>query len=139
MLRGDPGGRVTGPPVKQLSLGIVSTGHPTPVLNGQVRPGDNMYTCSIVALDPETGKMKWSFQPSLVAFVGNRAAILVRGASNEPQPGQNGISPRAAYLVSLPGSMGDSPMNIKSDRARQGHSTKLSGADQEAGDQRDQT
>ena len=40
------------------------TGNPTPVFNGAVRPGDNMYTCSIVALDPETGKLKWSFQPS---------------------------------------------------------------------------
>lgn len=40
------------------------TGNPTPVLNGEVRPGDNLYTCSIVALDPNTGKMKWAFQPS---------------------------------------------------------------------------
>jgi alcohol dehydrogenase (cytochrome c) len=40
------------------------TGNPTPVLNGKARPGDNLYTCSIVALDPDTGKLKWSFQPS---------------------------------------------------------------------------
>lgn len=40
------------------------TGNPTPVLNGKVRPGDNLYTCSIVALDPETGKLAWAFQPS---------------------------------------------------------------------------
>jgi alcohol dehydrogenase (cytochrome c) len=40
------------------------TGNPTPVLNGQVRPGDDPDTCSIVAIDPNTGKKKWAFQPS---------------------------------------------------------------------------
>ena len=40
------------------------TGNPTPVLNGKVRPGDNLYTCSIVALNPDTGKLAWAFQPS---------------------------------------------------------------------------
>src|SRR6266850_3168658 len=40
------------------------TGNPTPVLNGEVRPGDNPDTCSIVALDPNTGKKKWAFQAS---------------------------------------------------------------------------
>ncbi len=40
------------------------TGNPTPVLNGDVRPGDNPDTCSIVALDPNTGNKKWAFQPS---------------------------------------------------------------------------
>jgi alcohol dehydrogenase (cytochrome c) len=40
------------------------TGNPTPVLNGEVRPGDNPDTCSIVALDPNSGKKKWAFQPS---------------------------------------------------------------------------
>jgi alcohol dehydrogenase (cytochrome c) len=42
----------------------VGTGNPTPTLNGQVRPGDNRWTCSIVALDPDTGKLAWGFQPS---------------------------------------------------------------------------
>ncbi|HLK62752.1 MAG TPA: acido-empty-quinoprotein group A [Bryobacteraceae bacterium] len=40
------------------------TGNPTPVLNGDVRPGDDPDTCSIVAIDPNTGKKKWAFQPS---------------------------------------------------------------------------
>ncbi|RXH54563.1 acido-empty-quinoprotein group A [Granulicella sibirica] len=47
-----------------LKLIYWGTGNPTPVLNGEVRPGDNLYTCSIVALDPETGKLVWAFQPS---------------------------------------------------------------------------
>ncbi len=40
------------------------TGNPNPVLAGESRPGDNLYTCSIVALNPETGKLVWAFQPS---------------------------------------------------------------------------
>ena len=40
------------------------TGNPTPVLAGAARPGDNLYTCSIVALNPDTGKLSWAFQVS---------------------------------------------------------------------------
>ncbi|HLH43608.1 MAG TPA: PQQ-binding-like beta-propeller repeat protein, partial [Bryobacteraceae bacterium] len=47
-----------------LNLLYWGTGNPTPVLNGKVRPGDNLYTCSIVALNPETGKLVWHFQAS---------------------------------------------------------------------------
>ena len=47
-----------------LNLMFWGTGNPTPVLNGKVRPGDDLYTCSIVALNPDTGKLAWAFQPS---------------------------------------------------------------------------
>ena len=40
------------------------TGNPTPVLTGSTRPGDNPYTCSIVALDPDNGKLSWAFEAS---------------------------------------------------------------------------
>jgi alcohol dehydrogenase (cytochrome c) len=30
--------------------------------NPTQHPGDNLYTCSVLALDPKTGKMKWHFQ-----------------------------------------------------------------------------
>ena len=36
-------------------------GNPGP-FNAAVRKGDNLYTCSVVALDPKTGKMKWHYQ-----------------------------------------------------------------------------
>jgi alcohol dehydrogenase (cytochrome c) len=42
----------------------VGTGNPTPVLNGPARPGDNPWTCSIVAINPDTGKLAWGFQAS---------------------------------------------------------------------------
>jgi len=47
-----------------LNLIYWGTGNPTPVLTGKTRPGDDLYTCSIVALNPDTGKLAWSFQPS---------------------------------------------------------------------------
>jgi alcohol dehydrogenase (cytochrome c) len=47
-----------------LNLVYVGTGNPTPVLNGAPRPGDNRWTCSIVALNPDTGKLVWGFQVS---------------------------------------------------------------------------
>jgi alcohol dehydrogenase (cytochrome c) len=37
-------------------------GNPSPDMVGTVRPGDNLYTDSLVALDADTGKMKWYFQ-----------------------------------------------------------------------------
>lgn len=48
----------------KLNLLYWGTGNPTPVLNGTVRPGDNLYTSSIVALNPDTGKLVWAFQAS---------------------------------------------------------------------------
>jgi alcohol dehydrogenase (cytochrome c) len=38
------------------------TGNPAPVLAGEMRQGDNLYTNCLLAIDPETGKMKWYFQ-----------------------------------------------------------------------------
>jgi len=47
-----------------LNLLYWGIGNPNPVLAGEGRPGDNLYTCSIVALNPDTGKLVWYFQPS---------------------------------------------------------------------------
>lgn len=55
---------MTGTYDPDLDLIYWGTGNPTPVLTASTRPGDNLYTCSIVALDPATGKLKWAFQPS---------------------------------------------------------------------------
>jgi alcohol dehydrogenase (cytochrome c) len=38
------------------------TGNPNPDWDGDNRPGDNLYAASVVALDPDTGKLKWHFQ-----------------------------------------------------------------------------
>ena len=47
-----------------LNLLYVGTGNPTPVLNGPARPGDNPWTCAILAINPDTGKLAWGFQVS---------------------------------------------------------------------------
>jgi alcohol dehydrogenase (cytochrome c) len=38
------------------------TGNPVPMFDPEYRPGDNLYTNSSVALDADTGEMKWYFQ-----------------------------------------------------------------------------
>lgn len=38
------------------------TGNPCPDYNGDERKGDNLYTASVLALDPTTGKLKWHYQ-----------------------------------------------------------------------------
>ena len=47
-----------------LNLLYVGTGNPQPVMAAKNRPGNNLYTCSIVALNADTGKLAWYFQPS---------------------------------------------------------------------------
>jgi alcohol dehydrogenase (cytochrome c) len=37
-------------------------GNPGPDLNGDVRPGDNLYADCLIALDADTGRLKWHFQ-----------------------------------------------------------------------------
>ncbi len=37
-------------------------GNPGPDVNGDVRKGDNLFSCSVVALDAQTGKRKWHYQ-----------------------------------------------------------------------------
>lgn len=48
----------------ELNLYYVGTGNPNPVMAEQSRKGDNLYTCSIIALNPDTGKMVWYYQVS---------------------------------------------------------------------------
>jgi glucose dehydrogenase len=38
------------------------TGNPSPQMNDISRPGDNLYTVSLVALEAETGKLRWHYQ-----------------------------------------------------------------------------
>jgi acido-empty-quinoprotein group A len=55
---------LTGTYDPELNLIYWGTGNPHPVEAGEARAGANLYTCSIVALDPDTGKMKWYYQIS---------------------------------------------------------------------------
>jgi alcohol dehydrogenase (cytochrome c) len=45
-----------------LNLLYWTVGNPGPDNNAAVRQGDNLYSCSVLALDPETGALKWHYQ-----------------------------------------------------------------------------
>lgn len=55
---------ITGSYDPETNLLYWSTGNPNPVLAGSGRMGDNLWTCSVVALNADTGKLVWYFQPS---------------------------------------------------------------------------
>ncbi len=70
----------------------VGIGNPSPDLDGAIRPGDNLWTESIVALDAETGKFKWGYQtvphdvwdldavsPPVITMVGGKKAVVHAG------------------------------------------------------------
>jgi len=46
----------------QRNAVYLTTGNPWPDSDGSRRPGDNLFTDSIVALDAATGRMRWYFQ-----------------------------------------------------------------------------
>jgi alcohol dehydrogenase (cytochrome c) len=59
-----PGGGtwMTGTFDPDLGLLYWPVGNPGPDMNGDERLGDNLYTCSVVALDVKTGKLRWHYQ-----------------------------------------------------------------------------
>ncbi|WP_027574620.1 methanol/ethanol family PQQ-dependent dehydrogenase [Bradyrhizobium sp. WSM1743] len=52
---------ITGSYDPELNTVYWGIGNPGP-FNSAVRPGDNLYTCSVLAMDPKTGKIKWHYQ-----------------------------------------------------------------------------
>jgi alcohol dehydrogenase (cytochrome c) len=58
------GGSVWHAPAYDPELGLlyVGIGNPSPQAAGETRPGDNLYSMSLVALDARSGKLKWHFQ-----------------------------------------------------------------------------
>jgi alcohol dehydrogenase (cytochrome c) len=77
---------------KTLNLIYVAVGNPSPDLDGGIRPGDNLYTDCVVAIDASTGKTKWYYQtvphdvwdldavsPPVVTTVGGRKVVVHAG------------------------------------------------------------
>ncbi len=58
------GGSTWNTPAVDPKLGLLyfGTGNPSPQATGTGRPGDNLWSVSLVALDVKTGKLKWGFQ-----------------------------------------------------------------------------
>jgi alcohol dehydrogenase (cytochrome c) len=46
----------------ETDLAFWGTGNPAPDWDGSVRLGDNLYSNAVVALDPDTGELKWYYQ-----------------------------------------------------------------------------
>lgn len=53
---------VTGSYDPETNLTFWGVGNPGPDYNAESRPGDNLYSCSVIALDADTGKLKWHYQ-----------------------------------------------------------------------------
>ena len=58
------GGSAWSTPALDPNSGLLyfGTGNPSPQMNDISRPGDNLYTVSLVALDADTGKLRWNYQ-----------------------------------------------------------------------------
>lgn len=58
------GGSIWHAPALDLQTGLLffGIGNPSPQVAGESRPGDNLYTSSLVALDARTGKLVWHYQ-----------------------------------------------------------------------------
>src|SRR5262249_16683056 len=77
---------------KESNTIFFAVGNPSPDLDGSVRPGDNLYTDCVVAIDASNGKTKWYYQtvphdvwdldavsPPVVATVGGKKVVLHAG------------------------------------------------------------
>ena len=57
-----------------------TTSNPAPDFAGESRPGDDLYTACVLAIDPDTGKLKWYFQftpHDLYDYDANETPVLV--------------------------------------------------------------
>ncbi len=62
LARGGGAAWMTGSYDPELDLLYWGTGNPNPDYYGDERPGDNLYTNSIVALNAQTGTLRWHYQ-----------------------------------------------------------------------------
>ncbi len=64
----------------ELNTVYWGTSNAAPDYDGSVRPGDDLYTASLLAIDPDTGKLKWYFQftpHDLYDYDGAETPVLV--------------------------------------------------------------
>jgi alcohol dehydrogenase (cytochrome c) len=53
---------ITGTFDPETNLLYWGTGNPAPDFDGEVRPGDNLHTDSVIAVDVDTGEIRWHYQ-----------------------------------------------------------------------------
>jgi len=64
----------------ELNTLFWGTSNPAPDFDGAVRPGDDLYTDCVLALDPDSGKLKWYFQftpHDLFDYDATETAVLI--------------------------------------------------------------
>ena len=87
--RGGAGAWLTGSFDPERNLLYWGTGNPGPLYHGDTRLGDNLYANSVVALDVDTGEMRWYFQftpHDLHDWAANQIPVLVdRELGGEPR------------------------------------------------------
>ena len=84
----------------ETHLYIFGTGNPTPGYTGVGRPGDNLFTCSLVAVNVDTGKMAWYFQTSVHDthdWDSTQTPVLIDGTING-RPRSSCRQPRATDI-----------------------------------------
>ncbi len=77
---------------KESNTIFVAVGNPSPDLDGSLRPGDNLYTDAVVAIDASNGKTKWYYQtvphdvwdldavsPPVVTMLGTQKVVVHAG------------------------------------------------------------
>ncbi|HEY8571608.1 PQQ-dependent dehydrogenase, methanol/ethanol family [Phenylobacterium sp.] len=60
--RGGGAAWITGSYDPQLDLLYWASANPSPDFDGSMRPGDNLYTNSVLAIDPDDGTIRWHYQ-----------------------------------------------------------------------------
>jgi alcohol dehydrogenase (cytochrome c) len=60
--RGGSGVWATGAYDPESNLVFIGTGNPGPDYHSESREGDNLYSCSVLAIDADTGQLKWHYQ-----------------------------------------------------------------------------
>ncbi len=98
-----------------LNLTYWGTGNPHPVHAGNVRRGANLYTCSLVALDVDTGKMKWYIQTSphdTQDRDANQTPILIDGVYQGRPRKLIAMASRSGYYFLLDRASGESLVTV---------------------------
>ncbi len=88
-MKGGAGAWLTGSYDPERNLLYWGTGNPGPLYHGDTRLGDNLYANSVVALDVDTGELRWYFQftpHDLHDWAANQIPVLVdRELGGEPR------------------------------------------------------
>lgn len=94
----------TGTYDRQLGLVYWGVGAPAPAFRGDVRPGDNLYTSGVIALEAATGRLRWFFQisPHDERDWGAAHTPVLMDAAHDGQPRNLlGVASRNGFLYVL--------------------------------------